>query len=393
MTRTFTALPALTCVSAMMLLCGCQPRDKEPVFTTADETVPPPKDPRAVPPLLSYEHVNPVAEKAWQNILDLARPDLPPSEWAGRNPSPAEIEEYRVHNRNRLLSGADFAKEFAVRFPHHPRASEALDKEMEMLGLAIQTGATNEIPRFLALEKKRLDDPALSDRQRFRLKLRRVRQLSTTYEQYGTARFLEELEKGAMALIEEFPKEPETYDSLLTVAQNSAPEKARKLCDTILGSQVASKSTSESASRLLRRLDRVGRPLDLEFNDLNGAPVSLSAMKGKVVLVVFWASWSGQAVKELPVIQEAHAKFSRSDFDVVGISMDGDKAAMERAVQRHGILWPIYFDGKVWRNEIATKLEISGVPTMWLVNRQGVLVELNARAGFKKKVDALIGVK
>jgi thiol-disulfide isomerase/thioredoxin len=132
------------------------------------------------------------------------------------------------------------------------------------------------------------------------------------------------------------------------------------------------------------------KPLELKFTAVDGKEFDLSKLQGKVVLIDFWATWCGPCVAELPNVLKAYKELNPKGFEIVGISLDQDKAALEAFVKEHGMAWPQYFDGKGWQNEISTQYGISSIPAMWLVNKKGMVVNTNARAGLEEQVAKLL---
>ena len=120
------------------------------------------------------------------------------------------------------------------------------------------------------------------------------------------------------------------------------------------------------------------QPLDWKFTAMDGRPIDLAKLKGKVVLIDFWATWCGPCVEELPNVIEAYNDLHDKGFEVVGISLDTDKDKLQAFVKEHGMKWPQLADGKEWDNEFVKKYEIDGIPTMWLLNKQGILVSSDA---------------
>jgi thiol-disulfide isomerase/thioredoxin len=79
-----------------------------------------------------------------------------------------------------------------------------------------------------------------------------------------------------------------------------------------------------------------GAPIDLKFTAIDGRKVDLETLRGKVVLVDFWASWCQPCMLEIPHVVEAYHRFHDKGFEVVGISFDEDKAALQRTTQAEG---------------------------------------------------------
>ena len=132
------------------------------------------------------------------------------------------------------------------------------------------------------------------------------------------------------------------------------------------------------------------KPLELKFTAVDGREVDVSKLQGKVVLIDFWATWCGPCVAELPNVLKAYKELHPKGFEIVGISLDGDKAELEGFVKEKGMEWPQYFDGKGWQNEIASKYGIQSIPAMWLLNKKGMVVSTNARGGLEEQVTKLL---
>jgi thiol-disulfide isomerase/thioredoxin len=134
----------------------------------------------------------------------------------------------------------------------------------------------------------------------------------------------------------------------------------------------------------------MGRKPEIQFTALDGREVDLAKLKGNVVLLDFWATWCGPCIAGIPELQEVYDKFHNRGFEVVGISLDTDRTALEWFVKEKGLPWPQYFDGKGWDNTIAAKYGIHAVPTLWLVGRDGKVVDQSARFDLTGKVTKLV---
>ena len=155
------------------------------------------------------------------------------------------------------------------------------------------------------------------------------------------------------------------------------------------------KGMSENFAGILRRLKLPGQPMEINGTLLSGEKFDQKTLAGKVVLVDFWATWCGPCVQELPNVQEQYTKYHAKGFEVVGVSLDEDRAMLEKFVADNKLPWPILFEkseGEGWKHPLATYYGISGIPTVILIGRDGKVVSLDARGEkLGEQLDKLFG--
>jgi peroxiredoxin len=110
-----------------------------------------------------------------------------------------------------------------------------------------------------------------------------------------------------------------------------------------------------------------------------GETLSLSELKGKVVLLDFWATWCGPCVGELPNVQKTYGEFHDKGFDIVGISLDDDLDALDKFIKEKVMPWPQVADGKGWEAEIGRLYNVNGIPFTVLVGRDGLIKAMDLR--------------
>ncbi len=108
--------------------------------------------------------------------------------------------------------------------------------------------------------------------------------------------------------------------------------------------------------------------------DVDGKPVSLSDYKGKYVLVEFWASWCAPCRAESPNLLKQYAAYKDKGFEILGVSVDSDKAKWLEAIKKDGLTWTQVSDLKGWESDARKVYGISGVPANFLVSPDGKIV-------------------
>ena len=131
---------------------------------------------------------------------------------------------------------------------------------------------------------------------------------------------------------------------------------------------------------------------DFSEKDINGKPISVSSLKGKVVLVDFWATWCGPCRGELPNVIATYKKHHDQGFEIIGVSLDEDRDKLDTFLkQQDGMTWPQYFDGQGWQNKLAVKYGVEAIPFAVLIGPDGKIIgkELRGEALENAVADAL----
>jgi peroxiredoxin len=130
---------------------------------------------------------------------------------------------------------------------------------------------------------------------------------------------------------------------------------------------------------------------EIALPDPQGKVIALSSLRGKYVLVDFWAKWCGPCRRENPNVVKAYHKFKDKGFEVFGVSLDRTKEDWLQAIQQDGLVWTHVSDLSYFNSQAAVDYNINAIPFSILVDPQGVIVAKNLRgAALEKKLEEVL---
>ncbi|MBG89632.1 MAG: thioredoxin [Verrucomicrobiales bacterium] len=115
---------------------------------------------------------------------------------------------------------------------------------------------------------------------------------------------------------------------------------------------------------------------DFNATDVNGNPANLARLKGKVVLIDFWATWCPPCVGEIPHIKAAYTKYNKKGFEVIGISGDRQKSTLTNYIEEREMPWQQVFDQG---GKLSMTYGIRAIPATFLIDGKGVIIAKNLR--------------
>ncbi len=132
---------------------------------------------------------------------------------------------------------------------------------------------------------------------------------------------------------------------------------------------------------------------DLAFPDPDGNIRKLSDLRGKIVLLDFWASWCRPCRGENPHVVAMYQKYHDKGFEVFSVSLDRDKESWKRAIAADGLVWPNHVsDLKYWSSEAARTYGVSSIPSTFLLDQDGRIIAKNLRGeSLTKALQQLFG--
>lgn len=127
--------------------------------------------------------------------------------------------------------------------------------------------------------------------------------------------------------------------------------------------------------------------LAINLPTVKGDSITLASLKGKVVLLDFWASWCGPCRAANRHLVKLYAKYKPQGFEIFSVSVDDDRKSWERAIQKDKITWLQVIDPRNWGAQSAINWGISQLPTTFLINKKGDVVAIDPQ---EKQLDGAI---
>ena len=148
-----------------------------------------------------------------------------------------------------------------------------------------------------------------------------------------------------------------------------------------------------------REREAIGKAFELEFTEaIRGKNVSIKSLKGKVVVIDFWATWCGPCVAEMPKMKTLYSKYRGQGVEFIGVSLDETKEEggldkLKKFVEEQEIAWPQYYQGKGWNSEFSTSWGIDAIPAVFIIDTDGKLFSVKARGKLEEMIPILLEKK
>ncbi|MCS7304089.1 MAG: redoxin domain-containing protein [Thermoguttaceae bacterium] len=193
------------------------------------------------------------------------------------------------------------------------------------------------------------------------------------------AQWLKTLEE----FIGQYPNSPDTAEAMLQLAMGhefAGQETEALKWYSDLATKFPQTHAGRKAAGASRRLQSVGKLLELAGKGLSEAQVDLAQYRGRIVLVHFWASWCEPCKADLPTLKDLLERYGKAGFSIVGVNLDNSPEEAIQFVQEHRLNWPHIHEPGGLESRPATELGILTLPTMFLIGTDGKVIHRDIRA-------------
>jgi thiol-disulfide isomerase/thioredoxin/vacuolar-type H+-ATPase subunit D/Vma8 len=195
------------------------------------------------------------------------------------------------------------------------------------------------------------------------------------------------------------PKDPRAASLLGSAASATRDDKKKAALLEKLRTEFPDNDYAGMLEGPHNRTESVGKPFHLIFDDaISGALVSTTGLRGKVVVIDFWATWCGPCVAEMPKMKKLYAKYRDQGVEFIGVSLDqpkdeGGLDSLKQFVKDKGIEWPQYYQGKGWKGDFSSSWGVNSIPCVFVVDTEGKLYSVEARGKLDEMIPELLKKK
>ena len=201
--------------------------------------------------------------------------------------------------------------------------------------------------------------------------------------------------RAAEEVIKLAPKSPQIPMLLAGLADVDDPAVRDKVAD-LVHKDYPEGFAADAVKASRKQRGAIGKPFELEFTDaIKGSTVSIKGLKGKVVVIDFWATWCGPCVAEMPTMKKLYAEYKDKGVEFLAVSLDepkdeGGLDKLKKFVADKEIGWPQYYQGNGWKSEFSKGWGINSIPCVFIVDADGNLYSTKARGKLEKLIPELL---
>ena len=216
---------------------------------------------------------------------------------------------------------------------------------------------------------------------------------------YDPARVAE----AARLLYEANPLDPRnaTLLSMSTINETES-SKALEVYRRLVAEYPDTREGQRAADKVFQ-YERIGTPVELVFGEATtGEPVDLRGLRGRVIVLVFWASWSTSCRTEMPRFQALHEAYAEKGVSFIGVSLDQPRdddpardglTLLRNWIADNGITWPQYYQGNGWDSPFSREWRVRSIPAVFVIDREGRLVTPDARGRLENLIPGMLEIE
>lgn len=327
-------------------------------------------------------------------FLALAAPTLSAGvneDWAallvldkGPKKKPSSAAEAQLLARNHFLLHQRALEDFLRKYPSDPRAFDARLKLAAIWAAeGKMDGETSKVNRALRLLTELESSPTAPGEKRANAAFQKASLILQSTEG-SSARRRETVVATAKNFWNKYPADRRGPRLLVEAATlcDDVPAEKRQLLEAALR-ETREEALKRRISDDLRRLDHLGRPLELDLQTADRKPFKLSSLRGKPTVLIFWAAESPHSLLWLRDFLRAYEQLPKNQFQVVLVSLDTKASDFTDRLRELKTQWPAHFDGKGWESPVARQLGINALPSVWILDKKGVVRTINATSSYQ----------
>ena len=290
--------------------------------------------------------------------------------------------EYIAERQRVMDRRAELAQELYKKDPAHEKAGAMLSERWMIL---TQTGRANkaleEAEQFL---KAHPDSP------------HKAEALFTRGVALGSTGDTAKAREAAEQFVALKPADERGAQLLVQLAMSTRDQAQQRELFKLVAEKYPDTRAGKMAASQMRRSEAVGKPFELSFTEaVTGKPVSMKDLKGKVVVVDFWATWCGPCVAEMPKMKQLYAEYKDKGVEFIGVSLDqpeaqGGLTKLKEFVAKNDIPWPQYYQGNGWESDFSKSWGINSIPAVFIVDADGNLHSTEARGKLEQMIPELL---